>query len=182
MRIVTLSEREIKTSTIYSAIKEKHIVISITSAKDNEIVLPNNINRVSQLFLKFDDVQDIDSRFVYFDRSMADDILNFVEKHLTSVSLIVVQCQAGISRSVAVGAALSKILNYADDAVYTKGIPNMFVYTTILDYLFGNRHWKNEYQKIYHHRSKVMTYYLNAATVRLATTIDTKRSKDEDLF
>ena len=110
MRIVTLSEREIKTSTIYSAIKEKHIVISITSAKDNEIVLPNNINRVSQLFLKFDDVQDIDSRFVYFDRSMADDILNFVEKHLTSVSLIVVQCQAGISRSVAVGAALSKIL------------------------------------------------------------------------
>ena len=38
MRIVTLSEREIKTSTIYSAIKEKHIVISITSAKDNEIV------------------------------------------------------------------------------------------------------------------------------------------------
>ena len=39
-----------------------------------------------------------------------------------------------------------------------------------------------EYQKIYHHRSKAMSYYLNAATVRLATTIDTKRSKDEDLF
>lgn len=182
MKIITLSEKQIKTSTIYNAIKEKHIVISITSAANQELMLPNNINRVSQLFLKFDDVQDIDSRVIYFDQSMADDILTFVEKHLTSISLIVVQCQAGLSRSVAIGAALSKILNYADDAIFTKGLPNMFVYTTLLDYFFGNRYWKNEFPKIAHHRLKSMSYYLDAATVRLAQTIETKRGKNEDIF
>lgn len=182
MKIITLSEKQIKTSSIYNAIKEKHIVISITSATNQEIVLPNNINRVSQLFLKFDDVQDIDSRVIYFDQSMADDILTFVEKHLTSISLIVVQCQAGLSRSVAVGSALSKILNYTDDAIYTKGTPNMFVYTTILDYFFGNRYWKNEYPKIAHHRLKSMSYYLDPATIRLSQSIEAKRARDEEIF
>ena len=67
MKFITLSEEEIRSSKVYSNIKEKHVVISITSAKDKEIIIPSNSNRVSQLFLKFDDVQDIDLRFSYFD-------------------------------------------------------------------------------------------------------------------
>lgn len=178
MRILTLSEREIKNASIYNSIKEKHIVISITSAKDNEITLPHNITRVSQLFLKFDDVQDIDERFVYFDRGIAKEIFDFVEKHINSVSLIIVQCQAGLSRSVAVGSALSKIINYADDAIYTKGLPNMFVYTTMLDYFFGSRYWKNEYPKIAYKRNQSMMYYLKPAEIKLSNAMDRKRSND----
>ena len=139
MKFLTLSQKQIKNSAIYNSIKEKHVVISITSAEDEEITIPFNTHRVSQLYLKFDDVQDIDSRYIYFDRSMANQILEFVEKYINSVSLIIVQCQAGLSRSVAIAAALSKIINYTDDNIYTKGIPNMFVYTTLLDELFGNR-------------------------------------------
>ena len=120
MNIITLSEKEIKNVSVNSKLKEKHIVISITSAKDPEITLPKNIYRVSQLFLKFDDVQDIDERFIYFDRGMAKDIFDFVESYINSVSLIVVQCQAGISRSVAVASALSKIINYTDDKIRIK--------------------------------------------------------------
>ena len=71
---------------------------------------------------------------------MAKEIFDFVEKHANSISLIIVQCQAGINRSVAIGSALSKILNYSDDAIYTHGIPNMFVYTIMLDYFFGNKY------------------------------------------
>lgn len=178
MNFITLSEREIKDSRIYNTIKEKHIVISITSAADEEVVIPPNINRLSTLYLKFDDVQDIDSRFVYFDRSMAKDIVEFVEKYCNQISLIVVQCQAGLSRSVAVASALSKIINYADDKIYTRGIPNMFVYITILDYVFGNRFWRNEYNKISYKRSQAMSAYLNPATVRLSSTIDKKRCED----
>ena len=136
MKFLTLSQKQIKNSAIYNSIKEKHVVISITSAEDEEITIPFNTHRVSQLYLKFDDVQDIDSRYIYFDRSMANQILEFVEKYINSVSLIIVQCQAGLSRSVAIAAALSKIINYTDDNIYTKGIPNMFVYTTLLDELF----------------------------------------------
>ena len=120
MKFLTLSQKQIKNSAIYNSIKEKHVVISITSAEDEEITIPFNTHRVSQLYLKFDDVQDIDSRYIYFDRSMANQILEFVEKYINSVSLIIVQCQAGLSRSVAIAAALSKIINYTDDNIYTK--------------------------------------------------------------
>lgn len=178
MNILTLSEKQIKDSRIYNPIKEKHIVISITSAADREIVLPSNINRVSQLFLKFDDVQDIDSRYIYFDREMAQRILEFVEKHLNNISLIIVQCQAGLSRSVAIGAALSKIINYVDDRVYTKGMPNMFVYITLLDQLFGNRYWRKEFSKIAQRRNQAMINYLTPAQVRLSNALDMKRTED----
>lgn len=179
MRFITLSQKEIKNSAIYNTIKEKHIVISITSSVDEEIVIPPNINRVSTLFLKFDDVQDIDSRFIYFDQSMAQDILDFVERYCNQISLIVVQCQAGLSRSVAIASALSKILNCVDDAIFTKGIPNMFVYTTLLDYFFGNRYWYREYSKMAQHRNKSMSQFLTPATIRLASARETKRCEDE---
>lgn len=178
MRFLTLSEQQIKTSSIYNAIKEKHIVISITSAADNEVVLPTNINRVNQLFLKFDDVQDIDSRFIYFDRDMSKQILEFVESYINSVSLIIVQCQAGISRSVAVASALSKIVNYADDAIYTTGIPNMFVYTTLLDDFFGNRNWKHLYPKMAMQRRQAQLQWLSPNVSRLSVILDKKREND----
>ena len=68
MKFLTLSQKQIKNSAIYNSIKEKHVVISITSAEDEEITIPFNTHRVSQLYLKFDDVQDIDSRYIYFEK------------------------------------------------------------------------------------------------------------------
>lgn len=178
MKFITLSEQQIKTSKIYNSIKEKHVVISVTSSDSEGIIIPANASRVSQLFLKFDDVQDIDLRFVYFDRSMAEEIFRFIESNISSISLIVVQCQAGVSRSVAIASALSKIINYADDAIYTKGLPNMFVYITLLDYFFGNRFWRKEYPKIAFRRNQAMSYYLQPTLIRLSNTIDSKREKD----
>ena len=178
MKFLTLSQKQIKNSAIYNSIQEKHVVISITSAEDEEITIPFNTHRVSQLYLKFDDVQDIDSRYIYFDRSMANQILEFVEKYINSVSLIIVQCQAGLSRSVAIAAALSKIINYTDDNIYTKGIPNMFVYTTLLDELFGNRYWSQQYPRIYKQRNSSMAYFLTPATIRLNAAVQQDRLKD----
>ena len=174
MKFLTLSEKEIK-STLYNKIQDKHIVISITSEDSNEIVIPPNRDRLSQLHLKFDDVSDIDERFLYFTRGQALEILDFVEKHVNQVSLIIVQCQAGLSRSVAVASALSKIINYTDDGIYTKGIPNMFVYTTILDTFFSNPNWLGEYPKISYKRTQSMSQYLTPATVRLNAVKERKR-------
>ena len=177
MKFLTLSEREIK-STLYNQIKEKHIVISISGSMDNETVIPPNINRVSQLFLKFDDIEDISEEYRYFDRSQAQEIIDFVEKFCNQVSLIVVQCQAGLSRSVAVASALSKIINYSDDYIFSTGIPNMFVYTTILDTFFSNPVWQAEYSRICNQRNQAMLRTLTPAMVKLYAAKEKKRIKE----
>ncbi len=176
MRFLTLAAKEIKAPAIYNNIKSKHIVISISGSADTETVIPTNINRVAELHLKFDDVSTIDQRFIYFDQSMATDIINFVNKHCNNVSLIICQCQAGLSRSVAVAAALAKILNYRDDDVFTKGIPNMFVYSTILDSFFGNLYWRKEWARMNTQRTHAMTgCLLSPAVIRLEAAKDAKR-------
>ena len=113
MNFLTLSKQQIK-STQYNQIKEKHIVISISGSGDEETIIPPNPHRLSQLFLKFDDIEDIMDNYIFFDRSMAQEILDFVEKYCNQISLVIVQCQAGLSRSVAVASALSKIINFSD--------------------------------------------------------------------
>ena len=178
MQFLTLSEKEIKTPAIYSAISIPHIVISISGGDDNETVVPVNHSCVGTLHLKFDDVEDIQENYLYFDRSMANEILDFVERHITKISLIVVQCQAGLSRSVAVASALAKILNGRDDDVFTRGIPNMFVYTTLLDQFFGNPHWIEDYSKITMIRNKTIQQFLPPAVFRLGIAKTKKRTQE----
>lgn len=175
MEILTLSEKDMKNPQVYKCIKMSHIVISITSSDAEEVLIPPNVFRQAALHLKFDDISDIDSRYVYFTREHAREILEFVDKHITKIQLIVVQCQAGLSRSVAVGAALSKIINYSDDAVFTRGIPNMFVYTTMLDTFFGEPTWWQKYLKINTIRTKQMGRYLTPAHIKLSIAKEKKR-------
>ena len=108
---------------------------------------------------------------------MALEIINFVEKFCNTVSLCVIQCQAGLSRSVAVASALSKIVNNEDDLIFRKGIPNMFVYTTLLDTFFSNPAWQSEYSRICNSRTQNMLKTLSPATVRLYAAKERKRAK-----
>ena len=67
-----------------------------------------------------------------FGRKDAIHILEFVEKYIDDIKLIIVNCEAGVSRSAGVAGALSKILNGWDDAYFKHSLPNMLVYRTIL--------------------------------------------------
>ena len=100
MQFLTLSEKEIKTPAIYSAITIPHIVISISGSDDAETTVPVNHSCAGVLHVKFDDVEDISENYLYFDRSMAGEILDFVEKKITGISLIVVQCKLLIYRII----------------------------------------------------------------------------------
>lgn len=166
MQFLTMNEKQIL-SNVYKGIKQKHIVISITQGGATNIKLPPNNARVSQLFLKFDDISGIDPNYLFFDESMAKDILEFVNNHINKVSLIIVNCQAGLSRSVAVASALSKIINYVDDAIFTKGIPNMFVYSTILETYFSNEDNRVIYSNIHNRRLQSMAEYLPPQVIKL---------------
>lgn len=69
---------------------------------------------------------------IYFSEQHAKKLIRFVKKHLDKIELIVVQCDAGISRSTGIAAALSKCVNDDDECFFKQYLPNSLVYSTIL--------------------------------------------------
>jgi predicted protein tyrosine phosphatase len=63
----------------------------------------------------------------------ADQILDFVNEMWDKVDLFLVHCEAGISRSPAVAAALCKIKHGHDQHFFDNYTPNRLVYRTLLD-------------------------------------------------
>ena len=122
-------------------------VVSISSDE----IKPRIIDARDVLFLKFDDIDvgyakkfgleedDLLRKFNLFSKEQAQQILDFVEKHRDCQ--IVCQCEAGISRSAGVAAALSIIYNN-DKAKWVfenrRYFPNMYVFKTILNLHFYN--------------------------------------------
>lgn len=75
-----------------------------------------------------------------FSAHHAQEILEFVFKHLPEIELIVCQCDVGLSRSAATAAALSKILNDSDEEFFKSPyIPNRLIYETIINKYSHNR-------------------------------------------
>ena len=60
-------------------------------------------------------------------------ILDFVQDCRVDIDLIVVHCEAGISRSAGVAGALSLIYNGSDEYYFHRYLPNIFVYRKILN-------------------------------------------------
>ena len=119
--------------------KVKHMAISIGTSENIE--LPKNDNRIAELFLLFDDFdtnkyekrfQEVPQHYNLFTDKMAKEILGFVISHPCGVLLV--NCEAGISRSAGVAAAIGKVFNGDDTFVFNSGryMPNMLVYSKIL--------------------------------------------------
>ena len=66
-------------------------------------------------------------------------ILAFVNDYIEKIELIVVHCEAGISRSAGVAGALSLIYNGSDEYYFKHYIPNMLVYRFILNAYMRNK-------------------------------------------
>lgn len=113
---------------------EPFIAISITDPNSKKV---NPINPPqAMLSLEFYDLDKDTEVFPYsqfmFTEKDACSILNFVEAFKEETDLIVVHCEAGISRSAGVAGALSKIYNKSDEYYFKNYLPNMLVYRTIL--------------------------------------------------
>jgi predicted protein tyrosine phosphatase len=83
-------------------------------------------------------MHDCKKDWTVFDNTHAKQILEMVEKHKNNIHYIVAQCDAGISRSSATAAAISKIL-YGDDSWFfnhIRFVPNYHIYLTILKEYF----------------------------------------------
>lgn len=119
----------------------KHVVISIVSPGTEFPKLPQNSKRLGVIQLQFHDLDKpifAFSKDGYFERGHARQIIDFAEKN--KGRKIIVHCEAGISRSPAVAAALAYILNGRgeDTRYFRKYLPNRRVYSTILNEYFGS--------------------------------------------
>lgn len=132
-----------------------HIIISIGDPYDREPApIAENKSCLGILRLTFHDwddkqkhvIENSDSseaeRMVFFSEKDAKDIFNFVQSHIASIELIICQCDAGISRSAGLAAALSRILNGTDEYFFKRYIPNSRVYRIMLN------KWSEELSKI----------------------------------
>lgn len=113
-----------------------HIVISITSGPEDVARLRTNALCRGILRLSFPDAESASenlSERELFSADQATQIWDFVLAHRHDVERIVLHCDAGISRSPAVAAALARALG-GDDAEYFSGKyrPNMRVYRLLL--------------------------------------------------
>lgn len=114
-----------------------HVIISITSGVEDVARLRTNEHCRGILRLSFPDADVASDRFTdadLFSKHHARQVWDFVLRHRDAVKRVVVHCDAGISRSPAVAAALARALG-GDDAEFFAGKyqPNMRVYRLVLE-------------------------------------------------
>jgi predicted protein tyrosine phosphatase len=116
----------------------QHVIISIRGVGQKMADVPSNSATLRVLKLLFDD-SDAPNRAVpnqmLFDEEHAEAIVKMVEE--TEPEVVICQCEAGISRSAAVAAALSKFY-MGDDMFFFQSRrfnPNRLVYRVLLETL-----------------------------------------------
>jgi len=83
------------------------------------------------LTLQFDDIVTEVEGAVLFDDDMAEQIIDFIEKHQASVDTLLVHCYAGQSRSRAVGAFAVEMLGGDNSRYFEEGTPNQYIYDVL---------------------------------------------------
>ena len=113
--------------------RSKYVVIGMVSCYDNHPQLQEGY--IDYLKLKFYDMDFATPIWPGITSDDAEKILDFAEEYKNKVDLIVVHCNAGISRSSGAAAALSLIYNGDDNWIFKdlRYMPNMRVYRKILE-------------------------------------------------
>lgn len=121
MNFLVLGRTDVRTVTPHVP----YIVISVTDPDKPDADIAESPGRRAILRLKFDDAAGtidvpgleglILNNAVELTAPEARTILEFVQTHSAEVKLVLCQCEAGVSRSAAIAAALSRILQGEDD-------------------------------------------------------------------
>lgn len=113
-----------------------HVIISITTTEADVARIPTSPECRGVLRLVFPDADQADhihSESDLFSASHADAVWDFVLAHRADIVRVVLHCDAGMSRSPGVAAALAKVLVGDDTELFARYRPNMRVYRTLLD-------------------------------------------------
>lgn len=113
--------------------KKKYGVISISKPGEEPSWLKLEDYIFGIIKLGFYDVEEtFDVEIFAMSDDDAEAIIDFCNIIMPSVDILIVQCDAGISRSAGVGAAISKYYFGDDQWVFNTKRPNMHCYTTVL--------------------------------------------------
>ena len=117
----------------------KYIVVSITDPYDNAAYIQKREGLKGVIRNEFYDIEwENYSGFQTITDEQAARIVWFVNKHYNNVDMIVIHCEAGISRSSGAAAALSLLIEGKDAFTGEKKyLPNGLVYSKIIEA------WKN---------------------------------------
>lgn len=114
-------------------------IISISDSNKNKPCFNKSQWLRTILFLQFDDVEKGENNCI-----TSNDVKKIVEfvkrnKLINNVERMIVHCEAGISRSAGVAAAIMKFLNGDDMPIFNNGkyTPNMTCYRMVLNALMG---------------------------------------------
>lgn len=124
-------------SYIASQCPDPHIIISITDNRSEFAEIDSNDNCLGILRLKFGDVESHSFAeacgVTLFNAEQARSILGFVNAHYDDIETIIVNCDAGISRSSGVALALHRIYNIRPDDIHKNARfhPNFHVVNTL---------------------------------------------------
>lgn len=131
MKIIDVRSRKEIEDNIYDA-----NIISITSTGQKA----NIVNNGPTLFLFFDDVEDNEIYgFIPIQKDDVVAIVKFVNENKDNDKYFIISCDAGISRSAGIAAAISKFLNNDDSEFFNnkRFCPNMTCYRMVLNGLMG---------------------------------------------
>jgi hypothetical protein len=82
--------------------------------------------------------KDLNDSLILFDYDMAFALKEFIDSVKDDIDLLMVHCDAGVSRSQAVRAVvLRSYLKESDDIAFREGTPNMLVYKIFLNVMLG---------------------------------------------
>jgi predicted protein tyrosine phosphatase len=134
MKITVCSKRLIENMSMPNV---PHLVVSIRTPGDELATIYTTPSTLKVLYLAFYDlIHEVDGTEEkdadMFQPAQARQILAMVKAHPEAEHLIV-HCDAGLSRSQGVGAALSKILEGDDSHYFKRYHPNTRVYRMILE-------------------------------------------------
>jgi predicted protein tyrosine phosphatase len=129
---LVLSRKEIEQRSF----EQPHLIVSITTIDGSSPQLGSGGSCAGVLGLQFDDVE-VAHRGVPMTSAQAREIAEFVRARLDQVELLVVQCDAGISRSAGVAAALSYWIEGTDQFFFDHYVPNRHVRRQLLEALLA---------------------------------------------
>ena len=108
-----------------------HLMISISAPNDKPKPSISK-NRIATLSLEFHDLDKPYKDYKLFSEEDAYSIFEFLKQN-KEIRDVVIHCDAGISRSPAIAAALTKIFNGDDSKYFKEYLPNMLAYKIMID-------------------------------------------------
>lgn len=135
----------------YKDHEDRSIIVSINSSYSKAAYLTKTKENgiIAILPLWFDDITCLIDGCVLFDDSMAHNIIQFVNTWKYEADTFVVHCDAGISRSAAVCAAIRRHLGLEDMSIFDnyRYNPNPLVYYTMMEQIKDGYNPKEDDEK-----------------------------------